>query len=160
MALAAVTCSEDESLSRRTFASLKGKQWAPNFRATSVGTRTGRFQVWSAASGVPLERAVAASSALPSVWPPITIGQDRYMDGGVRSMLNADLAAGYSRVVVVSCFTLGESGARNAPAVTADRSPLGEIESLRAGGSTVEVVPPVPSCSPSRGTALGCWTTH
>lgn len=29
-------------------------------------------------------------------------------------------------------------------AVTADRSPLGEIESLRAGGSTVEVVTPSP----------------
>jgi NTE family protein len=144
MALAAVTCSEDESLSRRTFASLKGRPWAPNFRATSVGTSTGRFQVWSAASGVPLERAVAASSALPSVWPPITIGQDRYMDGGVRSVLNADLAAGYSRVVVVSCFALGESRAPNAPAVTADRSPQGEIESLRAGGSTVEVVTPSP----------------
>ena len=113
-----------------------------NFLATSVSTRTGRFQVWTAASGVPLERAVAASSALPNVWPPITIGQDRYMDGGMRSMLNADLAAGYSRVVVVSCFALGEADTANAPAAPPDRSPRGEIESLRAGGSVVEVVTP------------------
>jgi NTE family protein len=142
MALAAVTCSEEESLSRATFAPVKGRQWAKNFWATSVGTSTGRFQVWTAASGVPLERAVAASSALPSVWPPITIGQDRYMDGGVRSMLNADLAAGYSRVVVVSCFTLGELGAANAPAVPPNHLLRDEIEALRAGGSTVEVVTP------------------
>jgi NTE family protein len=141
MALAAATCSEEESLSRVTFAPINGRQWARNFWATSVGTSTGQFQVWTAASGVPLERAVAASSALPNVWPPITIGQDRYMDGGVRSMLNADLAAGYSRVVVVSCFALGELGAANAPAVPPNRS-LSEIESLRAGGSTVEVVTP------------------
>lgn len=142
MALAARTCSEEESLSRITFAPISGRPWAPNFRATSVSTRTGRFQVWTAASGVPLERAVAASSALPNVWPSITIGQDRYMDGGMRSMLNADLAGGYSRVVVVSCFALGEDGTANAPAAPPDRSLRGEIESLRAGGSAVEVVTP------------------
>jgi NTE family protein len=142
MALAAVTCSEEESLSRITFSPVIGRRWAPNLWVTSVSTRTGRFQVWTAASGVPLERAVAASSALPNVWPPITIGQDRYMDGGVRSMLNADLAAGYGRVVVVSCFALGEPGAANAPAVPPNRALWGEIESLRAEGSAVEVVTP------------------
>jgi NTE family protein len=142
MALAAVTCTEEESLSRVTFAPIKGRQWAPNFWATSVGASTGRFQVWTAASGVPLERAVAASSALPHVWPPITIGHDRYMDGGMRSMLNADLAAGYGRVVVVSCFVLGEPGAANGPGVPPNRALTEEIESLRAGGSTVAVVTP------------------
>jgi NTE family protein len=142
MALAALTCGEEESLSRITFAPISGRKWAPNFLATSVSTRTGRFQVWTAASGVPLERAVAASSALPNVWPPITIGQDRYMDGGMRSTLNADLAAGYSQVVVVSCFALGAARAADAPAAPPDRSPRGEIESLRAGGSAVEVVTP------------------
>jgi NTE family protein len=142
MALAAVTCSEEESLSRVTFAPISGRQWPRNFWATSVGTSTGRFQVWTAASGVPLERAVAASSALPNVWPPITIGQDRYMDGGVRSTLNADVAAGFSRVLVVSCFALGELRAANPPAKPPNRSLWGEIESLRAGGSTVEVVTP------------------
>jgi NTE family protein len=142
IALTAATCSEEESLSRITFAPVSGRQWPPNFQATSVGTRTGRFQLWTAASGVPLERAVAASSALPNVWPPITIGPDRYMDGGMRSTLNADLAAGYGRIVVVSCFALGEPDIANTLAAPPDHSPRGEIESLRAGGSTVEVVAP------------------
>src|SRR5277367_1187548 len=53
MALAAVTCSEEESLSRITFAPVSGRLRAGNFWATSVGTRTGRFQVWTAASGIP-----------------------------------------------------------------------------------------------------------
>jgi NTE family protein len=145
MALAAMTCSEEESLSRNTFAPVTGRQWPRNFWATSVSAGTGRFQVWTAASGVPLERAVAASSALPNVWPPITIGDDRYMDGGMRSTLNADLAAGCSRVVVVSCFALGEPGTANAPVEPRDRSLRGEIESLRAGGSAVEVVSPGPA---------------
>jgi NTE family protein len=64
------------------------------------------------------------------------------MQAGVRSVLNADLAAGYSRVLVVSCFALGELRAANAPAGPPNRSLRGEIESLRAGGSTVEVVTP------------------
>ncbi|MGO8728014.1 MAG: patatin-like phospholipase family protein [Streptosporangiaceae bacterium] len=34
--------------------------------------------------------AVAASCAVPGVWPPVTIGGRRYVDGGVRSSDNAD----------------------------------------------------------------------
>jgi NTE family protein len=142
LALSASTCREEESLSRATFSPVSGSRWPRNFQATSVSASTGRFQLWTSASGIPLERAVAASSAFPGVWPPITIGQDRYMDGGLRSSLNADLAAGYSRVVVVSCFGPEEPGTANAPAVPPTRSPWGEIESLRTEGSAVEVVGP------------------
>jgi NTE family protein len=48
---------------------------------------------------------VAASCAVPLVWPPITIGGRRYIDGGVRSITNADLAAGCDRVVVLAPVT-------------------------------------------------------
>jgi NTE family protein len=51
-----------------------------------------------------LERVIAASTAVPSIWPPITINGERYIDGGVRSMLNADLAIGSDIVIAVSCF--------------------------------------------------------
>jgi NTE family protein len=44
---------------------------------------------------------VAASCAVPGVWPPVTIGDRRFLDGGIRSVANADLAAGHDRVVVV-----------------------------------------------------------
>jgi NTE family protein len=59
---------------------------------------------WDAASTAPLVRAIASGSALPGVYPPITIGGQRYMDGGVRIMMNADLAAGHTVVIVVSSF--------------------------------------------------------
>jgi NTE family protein len=36
------------------------------------------------------------------VWPPVTIGDHRYIDGGVRSVTNADLAAGCDRVLVIT----------------------------------------------------------
>jgi NTE family protein len=44
---------------------------------------------------------VAASCAVPGVWPPVTINGRRYMDGGVRSLTNADVAAGHDRVLVL-----------------------------------------------------------
>lgn len=62
----------------------------------------GFLKVFDAESGVPLVDAVAASCAVPGVWPPVTIGGHRYIDGGVRSATNADLSAGADIVVVLT----------------------------------------------------------
>jgi NTE family protein len=69
---------------------------------TAVDTADGAFRAFDAASGVPLLDAVAASCAVPGVWPPVTIDGRRYMDGGMRSVTNADLATGCERVLVVA----------------------------------------------------------
>jgi NTE family protein len=69
---------------------------------TAVDTADGGFRAIEADAGVPLVDAVAASCAVPGVWPPITIDGRRYMDGGMRSVTNADLAAGCDRVLVVA----------------------------------------------------------
>jgi NTE family protein len=69
---------------------------------TAVDVETGEFRAFDRASGVPLVLAVAASCAVPGVWPPVTIDGRRYMDGGARSGSNADLAAGYDRVLVLA----------------------------------------------------------
>jgi NTE family protein len=142
MALAAPTISEDASLARETFAAIRGQPWPTSFRATTVSTRSGRLKVWDSSAGVPLERAVAASTALPNMWPPITIGDDRYIDGGVRSTLNADVVSGYVSTVVVSCIDL-DTGPR-APAAyrTLNKVLLTEIDGLRREGATVEIVGP------------------
>ena len=142
MALVTPTVSEDASLARETFAALKSQPWPTSFRATSVSTSTGLLKVWDASAGVPLERAVAASVALPGMWPPITIGDDRYMDGGVRSTLNADVASGCVSAVVVSCLDLVlEPGAPDAYK-TLTKGLAAEIDGLRREGATVEVVAP------------------
>jgi NTE family protein len=72
---------------------------------TSVDAETGELRVFDRSSGVPLPEAVAASCAVPIVWPPITVGGRRYIDGGVRSATNADLATGCDRVVVIAPIT-------------------------------------------------------
>ncbi len=72
---------------------------------TSVDAETGELRVFDRDSQVPLPEAVAASCAVPIVWPPITIGGRRFIDGGVRSAANADLASGCDRVVVLAPIT-------------------------------------------------------
>ena len=72
---------------------------------TAVEAETGQFVVFDKASGVPVVEAVAASCAVPLIWPPVTINGKRYVDGGVRSVGNVDLAKGYERVVVIAPIT-------------------------------------------------------
>ena len=67
-----------------------------------VDTESGEHRVFDRASGVDLARAVAASCAVPGVYPPVTIDGRRYMDGGMRSIANADGAAGCDPVLVVA----------------------------------------------------------
>jgi NTE family protein len=67
-----------------------------------VEATTGRRRVLDRSSGVDLVDAVAASSAVPGVWPPVTLGEERYIDGGVWSLTNSDLAGGHDRVLVLA----------------------------------------------------------
>ncbi|MEW2442985.1 patatin-like phospholipase family protein [Micromonospora marina] len=102
MALSARTPSEQ---SRRAViaARLPSPDWpAARLLVTAVDAASGEFVVFDADSGVPLVDAVGASCAVPGVWPPVTVAGRRYVDGGVRSPVNADLAAGCDRVVVLA----------------------------------------------------------
>jgi NTE family protein len=105
------------------FAVLKGHPWPERFFCTAVDTATAEFVVWELGSAADLQHAVASSCAVPMVCPPVTIAGRRYMDGGVRSPLNADLAKGNDAVLVVSVTTLSTpappaSSASTGPAVS------------------------------------------
>ncbi|MFE2426200.1 patatin-like phospholipase family protein [Streptomyces sp. NPDC059373] len=67
-----------------------------------VDARTGGTRLFDRHSGVGLVEAVAASCAVPGIWPPVPIGGAHYVDGGVRTSNNADLAAGHDRVLVLA----------------------------------------------------------
>jgi NTE family protein len=102
---------------------------------TAVDAQTGEPVVFDRHSGVDLVDAVAASCASGFAY---RIGDSRYIDGGYRSNAdNADLAAGYGRVLVLSPF-----GGRS-------RTPVGwgmhlatQVTELRARGSRVETIFP------------------
>jgi len=101
---------------------------------TAVDARTGEPVVLDRSSGVDLADAVAASCAGGPAYP---VGDRWYVDGAHRRGENADLAAGYRRVLVLA--PLG--GASLTPA--AWRLDLAaQVEDLRAAGSRVEVVVP------------------
>jgi NTE family protein len=133
LALAAATGPEADRL-----AVMRGRlpirEW-PERRLviTAVEATEGGFVTWDRASGVPLLLAVASSCAVPLVYPPVTIDGRKYIDGGIRSATNADLAAGYQLVVVIA----------PSAALLAGRGPLeGEVAGLRAAGGRVEVLWP------------------
>jgi NTE family protein len=68
----------------------------------AVDAQSGEVRVFDNDSGADLVDAVTASCAIPGIWPPVTIGPARYIDGGTRSVVNADLAAGYQRVLILA----------------------------------------------------------
>ena len=87
---------------------LLGSGWPDRaLTITAVDAATGEFAAFDRTSGVPLVQAVAASCAVPGVYPPVTIGEARYIDGGMRSAANADLAQGYDRLVVLAPIPRG-----------------------------------------------------
>jgi len=134
-ALAATTVPEADRLA--VIASrLPSHDWpARDIRLVAVDCETGSTAVFSKASGVSLIDAVAASCAVPGIWPPVTIGGSRYMDGGIRSADNADLATGASEILVVSPLGM------DSPLPTS--MPLREVvASLRATGAQVRVIEP------------------
>ena len=77
------------------------QKWAGDGRllVTAVDATTGALRVFDGSDGVPLVDAVAASCAVPGVYPPVPIDGRPYIDGGARSGSNADLVADCDRVL-------------------------------------------------------------
>jgi NTE family protein len=104
---AGLTPSEQERLDV-IGARLVSREWPERkLVITAVDAQTGEFRTFDRGSGVPLLHAVAASCAVPGVYPPVTIDGVRYVDGGMRSAANADLAHGYDRLVVLAPIPRG-----------------------------------------------------
>ena len=101
---------------------------------TAVDAHTGEPVVFDRHSGVDLVDAVAASCASGFAYG---IGGSRYIDGGYRRNENADLAAGYERVLVLSPF-----GGRTRTPLEWGMQLAAQVDELRARGSRVETIFP------------------
>ena len=113
---------------------LPSHEWpAQRLLITAVDARTGEGGTFNSSSGVSLIEAVSASCAVPGVWPPVLLNGRRWMDGGMRSAANADLAAGHERVVVLAPIW---KGLRVMPAA------LLQCRDLARAGSAVVLVAP------------------
>jgi NTE family protein len=133
MALRFPTVPEDEALEEMARL-LPLREWpGRSLRVTAVDAYSGSLRAFHSGSGTDLLRAVTASCAMPGLWPPVALCGRRWMDGGVRSTTNADLARGHRRVVVLApmprAFGPGPRAERHAAA-------------LRAGGARVALLTP------------------
>jgi NTE family protein len=122
----------------------------------AVDARTGEPALFDRGSGADLVDAVHASTALPGGVATVPINGGRYINGGVRSAENADLAAGYGTVVVLSPF-----GGRIGPTPEGQFEGLrrfpgtdlpSQVATLREQGSHVEVITPDPDSRAAMGT--------
>lgn len=110
-----------------------------DLRVTAVEAERGTFVAFDRHSGVDLVHAVAASCAVPLVWPAVTIDGRHYVDGGMRSTGNVDLARGADVVVVIAPLPqayskatsiraqLAETGAKRTAVITPDELALVDI---------------------------------
>ncbi len=86
-------------------ARLPVQEWpARGLEITAIDAYSGELRIFTPedAGEVELVDAVAASCAVPGIRPPVTIGNTRYIDGGVRTTTNYDLALGSEIVLVVA----------------------------------------------------------
>jgi NTE family protein len=131
---------------------LPSAQWPDRpMIVTAVDAQTGELTALHGDAGVDLVDAVTASTALPGLVPTVAINGRRYIDGGVGSSDNAELASGYANVVVLSPLggTLTPQEARSAPVRQFEGLPrfpgmdlASQADALRRQGSRVEVITP------------------
>jgi NTE family protein len=102
-AVARSTATVPEEVRREVIAQrLPSHEWPDgDLRISAIDIGTGELVAFDRTSGVELVDAVAASCAVPGAWPPVTIGERRYMDGGVGSTMNLKLARDCDTVVVL-----------------------------------------------------------
>lgn len=97
----------------------------PSSLAVTAMRADGRRVVFTAADGVNLVDAITASCAVPGLWPAVTIGDATYVDGGVLSITNADLAEPNARTLVLA--PVPEDPQNATPAVAAVLAAAGVI---------------------------------
>jgi NTE family protein len=113
---------------------------------TAVDAHTGGPVVFDRHSGVDLADAVAASCSSGTSYG---IGDNRFIDGGYRRNENADLAAGYGRVLVLSPL-----GGRTRAPLDWGMQLAAQADELRASGSRVETILPDSNSLDAFGTNL------
>lgn len=95
---------------------LPSQQWPENLQVTALRA-DGELVAFTSGTGVGIVDAVAASCAVPRVWPAVHVDDADYIDGGSLSATNAHLAADADRVIVLA--PMADLGGAPAPEVAA-----------------------------------------
>ncbi len=112
---------------------LSGLPWPANLVIVATDASSGRPAFISAGQPADLAAAVAASCALPGVFPAVRIDGRLHFDGGLRSPANLDVAADADVVIAIAPL----SGA-----VRAHRRPVHQAAHLARHGTRVVLIEP------------------
>ncbi|MFI5309565.1 MAG: patatin-like phospholipase family protein [Polyangiales bacterium] len=116
----------------------------------AVSTDTGRRRIFEREGGAELPRAVAASSAVPGMFPSVSIDGALYMDGQVHSSTNADVLVPHRPAQVLIAMPTNGVTARGIGR-HAERMLELELRALRAAGCAVSVRTPTAADGPRLG---------
>lgn len=137
----------------RRYVARDGARFDGRLRVTAVDRHTGHRVVFGS-PGAPtatVAEAVEASCAVPWLFAPVVIGRHEYVDGGVWSATNLDVApAGRDTHVLCLNPMAGVHGSASVLSIArrVSRSAVSvEALALRRRGATVHVVGPDPSCA-------------
>lgn len=100
----------------------------------AVDVESGERRAFDSSSGVDLIDAVAASGAVPGIWPAVALQGRRFMDGGLYSIDNADLAVGCEHVLILTL------PARVPPLCVATLDAA--VDTLTRSGARIDVIHP------------------
>jgi NTE family protein len=138
LAIAAASGRSGSSRREIVAAQLPMKTW-PEKRVliATVNVETGERRAFDSDSGIDLVDAVIASTASFGS-PPVLFQGEHYVDGGFYSTNNADLAAGFDRVMILAIKTPPGVPIPSLSLVSLDET----VKTLQDDGALVEVVHP------------------
>jgi NTE family protein len=114
--------------------------WPDQLVVTVVDAQDGATVALDAGCGSMLDRAVAASAAVPILFPTVrTIGR-RWMDGGMSSLIHVDVAAAADEILVLAPLDVGVRD---------------EVSALRSAGKRVDLIVPGPQSAAVMGWGTG-----
>ena len=112
---------------------LTGRPWPARLVIVATDAVSGRPAFFSARRPADLAAAVAASCAVPGVFPAVRIDGRLHFDGGLRSPVNLDIAGGADVVIAVAPLT---------GAFRVHRRPGHQAAQLRRAGTRVVLIEP------------------
>lgn len=134
MAVGVKTISEQEQRNIAVKSRLPSTVWpTTRLSISALDTETFKTVMFNKDSGVELVDTVAASCAVPKIWPPVTIQGRKYIDGGIRSLQHAPTVAASKRVLVISPYS------RHSPPFAGPKL-ADEIAQLEARGCKIAVI--------------------
>jgi NTE family protein len=135
---------------RNGYAAVLGSRFDPRLRIVAVDRQTGRRVVFGERPGAPgaeLADAISASCALPGYFAPVRIAGRQYVDGGVWSATNIDVATARrgDRILCLTptaVLTTSRWPALRAIGKASELATTLEAASVRRRGATVTIVGP------------------